>query len=96
MPIYLQLINDDTFFWKINVRAFRIGQGNVNIDGSPSEWSFETPQIAVLDTGTSRILVPYSVFPTIIDGILKDKSFLLSNNVYLGPCDYTKYPSVFV
>ena len=54
-------MNDD-FFWSINVQAFAAFNKDRKLDG----YAFKPSYYSYFDSGTSKILVPPSVFPTLI------------------------------
>lgn len=57
---YIPLNADGTYFWNVNIQAFRVGTGDLLADGvTPSSWSFNsTYQPAQLNTVSLQILVP--------------------------------------
>ena len=89
---YLDL--PDNFFWLISVDGYRIGETSTKNRG----YSLDGLDVntAVVDTGTSLFYIPYSIHDQFIQNVFKGMQYDdYYWPLYLGPCDRSKYKSIF-
>lgn len=83
------------FFWVMKIEAFRVGTADTFADGGVSAYKVPNSTKAVMDSGTSFIYAPKSVYSKFVNLVMRDKSILQTQGYTLGPCDVSLYESIF-
>jgi hypothetical protein len=61
----ISLAMNNDFFWSVNVQAFAAGTNKTN-----TSYAFTSSIYSIFDSGTSQILVPSSVFTSLIETLV--------------------------
>lgn len=94
-------LNDETEFWNVDVNAFRVGTTDKDAKGNDMAWVFDKPTSGCLDSGTTLMLVPQSVYPKFMRAVMSGVSYVRAKQSdgsysYFGDCDSSKYQSVYL
>jgi hypothetical protein len=79
----------DHFFWRLKIEGFRFGTSDTFADGSFSNWASPNTTVAIMDTGTSFMYIPTTVYSKFVLGLMKNLDYIESSGYLLGPCDRT-------
>jgi len=80
-------------FYEVTVKGFQIGTGASKVQYSTSAAS----STAILDTGTTLMMVPQNYYNTLIQGIVAGTRASLSNGAYMDKCiNAGSYKSLFL
>jgi hypothetical protein len=86
----------DHYFWILKFEGIRFGPNDKYADGTNSSFATPNMTIALIDTGTSFILVPRSAWRTFVENLSKGVDGVQTYGNYIaGPCDTTKWSSIF-
>ena len=95
--VYYMPLAQGAFFWEIKVEAFRVGSiGYFTTKNITADYQTPNDTRAIVDTGTTALLVPYSVYQKLVDLIVLNIKVETNSGYLLGPCDVTVYPSLFL
>ena len=89
--------------WKINIDGFRVGtslfkgEGFEDDDVKTTGYSLNYMSMAVLHSGSNEMQIPKELFEVIMRMVLKGKRYFIENgDRYWGPCDRSKYESLYL
>ena len=80
-------------YWLVKVEGFRAGLYDTFADGTPSAYHSPNTTAGVVDTGTSMLYIPSSIFSTFISTVFVNESVSYQGGNVLGPCDPASYRS---
>lgn len=81
--------------WEVNVDGFRVGTQLFDDDKTTGYiLSYKSP--AIMSTVHSAITVPKELYHIIMDMIFQDLDHHVKDNRYVGPCDLSKYESLYL
>ena len=87
---------DTTIFWNVNMSGFRVGKSDFFSDFTPAGYKFSANMTATLDTGTTQIMVPTSIYSTLMSAVLHNNYYIYTNGSYYGPCFAANYSSIYI
>ena len=82
MPTYKQIL-----FWLVETSAIRFGETDENIGGMEQAYKFTKNIPAVVDTGTSMIIIPKQISTDFFGRILKGHKYVMMGGMYSISCN---------
>ena len=95
-PFYVRAY--DSIYWLMKVDGFRVGTSLNLTTGETAAYLTPNASASIVDTGTSLVYVPSSIWTTFAATFLlaHPKTSLQSNGLMIGSCNVSDYKSVFL